>query len=70
MPIISTRNSCDVYVERPLLSACRGVDACYTRRETGRTVCNLNLELVASIEAIGDRGQREVTCHAVPFRLP
>jgi len=28
------------------------------------------IELVASIEAIGDRGQREVTCRAVPFRLP
>src|SRR6266487_2108276 len=27
-------------------------------------------ELVASIAAIGDRGQREVTCRAVPFRLP
>src|SRR5207244_7430270 len=27
-------------------------------------------ERVASIVAIGDRGQREVTCRAVPFRLP
>src|SRR5262249_42522778 len=27
-------------------------------------------ELVASIAAIGDRGQREVTCRAVPFRIP
>src|SRR5262245_51639675 len=26
--------------------------------------------MVASIEAIGDRGQREVTGHAVPVRLP
>ena len=29
-----------------------------------------NYELVASIAAIDDRGQREVTCRAVPFRLP
>ena len=28
------------------------------------------MQLVASIAAIGDRGQREVTCRAVPFRLP
>jgi len=33
-------------------------------------IAQIIIEVVASIEAIGDRGQREVTCHAVPFRIP
>src|SRR5215831_3783463 len=35
-----------------------------------KTLAQFCCELVASIEAIGDRGQREVTCRAVPCSLP
>ncbi len=46
------------------------IDAASQRIGALRSTHYHSIELVASIEAIGDRGQREGTCRAVPFRIP